>query len=114
MLVVELNTIIELGAVPRIAPALLDNLVMTALNESSQVSTDITIDGYMHNGRLIFTFDIPLIFKLGDKYEVSIKIQTTGIIIYLGKMIVVKENTDIQNYTPSTQQPQRFKKKNQS
>lgn len=113
MIVIELNTILEISAIPRVAPSLLDILVLTAINEKSQVSTDIPIDGYMHNGRLIFTFVIPLIFIAGDKYEISINNTTTSKLVYKGKMIVVKENTDIQNYTPSTQQTQRFKTKSQ-
>lgn len=111
MIVIELNTILKLSAVPRIAPFFSDSLVLTAIKESNQESIAIELIHYMHNGRLIFTFDTPETFKSGDKLEISIKNETENTIVYRGKAIVVKENTDIQNYTPSKQTIQRFKTK---
>ena len=113
MLVVRLNSLVEVSAVPRIAPALSDTLKLTATNETTQIETIIYIEFYMYNGRLVFTFDIPIEFKAGNKYEVEINNENTNTIIYRGKMIVINETTDIQNYTPSTQQTQRFKVKSQ-
>ena len=112
MLVVRLNSLVEVSAVPRIAPAF-DTLKLTATNETTQIETIIYIEFYMYNGRLIFTFEIPEAFKAGDKFEIEINEETTNTIIYRGKLIVVNESTDIQNYTPSTQQPLRFKTKSQ-
>jgi len=59
-------------------------------------------------------FELPAItqdvaYFAGDKHEITITNTTTETVIYRGKMIVVKEDTDIQNYTPSTQTTQRFK-----
>ena len=111
MIVIELNTILKLSAVPRIAPFFSDSLVLKAIKETTQESINIELIHYMYNGRLVFTFDIPDTFKSGDKLEISINNETTGAIVYRGKAIVVKEGTDIQNYTPSKQITQRFKTK---
>lgn len=114
MLVIELNTDNSLSAVPRIAPSLSDILVFKWINEFSQVTGEIEMIWQFSKGRLTFGFDtLPDDFIAGNKYEISIFNSNTGTIIYLGKLIVVKENTDIQNYTPSTQQQQRFKTKSQ-
>lgn len=114
MLVIELNTDNSLSAVPRIAPALSDILVFKWINENTQLTGDIEMIWQFSKGRLTFSFDtLPSDFIAGDKYEISIFNETTSAIIYLGKLIIVKEDTDIQNYTPSTQQTQRFKTKNQ-
>ena len=107
MKVIKLNTPFEVCVVPRIAPTLEDVLIFTAINEFSQVTVTQTITWTQKNGRISFTLASNIDFKAGNKYEISISKGAN--VIYLGKMIVVKEITDTQNYTPSKQTTQRFK-----
>jgi len=106
MKVIKLNTPFELSAVLRIVPTIGDVLIFTAINEFSQVEITQTLTWTIKNDRLLFTLASNVDFKAGNKYEISISNNTK--IIYLGKMIVVNELTDIQNYTPSKQTTQRF------
>ena len=105
MKVVELNKDVQLRAVVRVAPNLSDEL------ELITGSTVLPLTWSTYNGRLVFGFDTPANWKATDRFDFKIKNITTDSIIYIGKLIVVKEGTDIQNYTPSTQKTQRFKHK---
>jgi hypothetical protein len=112
MKVIKLDTPFDLSAVVRIAPTSGDIIDFYSRNEASNLELDININWEYSKGRLIF--EIPAItqgtmFNAGDKCEIIITNVTTGTVIYRGKLIVVKEDTDIQNYTPSTQTTQRFK-----
>ena len=108
MKVLKLNTSFEISAVVRIAPVLGDVLKVTAINEFSENSKEYTLTWVYLRNRLTFTLpDTNTDFKASNKYEITIK---NGVnIIYLGKMIVVNQATDIQNYTPSSQITQRYK-----
>lgn len=107
MKVLKLNTPFEISAVPRIALVSSDVLIFTARNENTNAGFDYTLDWSIVNGRLNFELpDTNPDFKAGNKYEIFIKKSDT--IIYRGKMIIVKEDTDIQNYTPSKQTTPRF------
>lgn len=110
MKVLKLNTPFEISAVVRTAPAQSDTLVLTVLNEFNQISFNYTLTWVVNNDRIEFTLpNTNPDLKAGNKYEIYINNTTTEDIIYRGKMIVVNENTDIQNYTPSKQVTQRFK-----
>lgn len=107
MKVLKLNTPFEISAVPRIALVSSDVLIFTARNEVTNVSVNYTLDWSLINGRLIFELpDTNPDFLAGNKYEIFIK--NGDIIAYRGKMIIVKEDTDTQNYTPSKQTTPRF------
>lgn len=107
MKVLKLNTPFEISAVPRIALVSSDVLIFTARNEVTGLSTDYTLVWSINNGRLVFELpDTNADFKAGNKYEIFIKKSDT--IVYRGKMIIVKEDTDTQNYTPSKQTTPRF------
>ena len=109
MLVYELSSRKNISAVPRIAPIFSDILEITIISEDSNYKSTQGIDFTLKNGRISFKFNPLTPFKSGSKYSISIKNTTTEAVIYRGKMLVVKQNTDIQNYTPSTQQAQRYK-----
>jgi len=107
MKVIKLNTPFEISAVPRIALVSSDVLIFTARNENTGSATNYTLIWSLVNGRLIF--ELPSTnpdFVAGNKYEIFIK--RIDEIVYRGKMIIVKEDTDIQNYTPSKQTTPRF------
>lgn len=107
MKVIKLNTPYEICAVPRIALVLSDVLIFTARNETSSFIFEQTLNFSIINDRLKFTLTSPILdFKAGNKYEIFIT--TNGLIVYRGKMIIVKEDTNIQNYTPSNQTTPRF------
>lgn len=112
MKVIKLDTPFELSAVVRIAPSLGDIIDFKSRNEATNLEADFNINWEYSRGRLLFT--LPEItqgvaYFAGDKHEITITNTTTSEVIYRGKMIVVNELTDIQNYTPSTQTQQRFK-----
>ena len=107
MKVLKLNTPFEISAVPRIALVSSDVLIFTARNEVTGLSADYTLVWSIINGRLNFELpDTNPDFIAGNKYEIFIKKSDT--IVYRGKMIIVKEDTDTQNYTPSKQTTPRF------
>jgi len=107
MKILKLNTPFEISAVPRIALVSSDVLIFTARNENTNVSFNYTLIWSIVSGRLVF--ELPNTnpdFIAGNKYEIFIK--RIDEIVYRGKMIIVKEDTDIQNYTPSKQTTPRF------
>ena len=112
MKVIKIDTPFELSAVVRIAPSTGDIIDFKSRNEATDLEADFNINWEYTHSRLLFT--LPAItqdvaYFAGDKHEITITNTTTDTVIYRGKMIVVKEDTDIQNYTPSTQTTQRFK-----
>lgn len=110
MKVIKLNTPFEISVVPRTMLTQSDDtLVFTAINEFSQVTFSNDIPWLNQNGRIVFEVPDNSNYKAGNKYEIYIKRLSDEMILYRGKMIVVKEDTDIQNYTPSKQTTQRFK-----
>ncbi len=111
MKIVKLDSIIEICAVVRTAQTLLYDLVLKLRNETTDTVIDVKISWVFKRGRLRFFFEQPEDFSAGNKYEIEIKNEFTNDIVYRGKLLVVTEDTDIQNYTPSKQQTQRFKTK---
>tara|TARA_R110000782_G_scaffold30243_1_gene75220 strand:- start:3 stop:329 length:327 start_codon:yes stop_codon:yes gene_type:complete len=108
MKVLKLNTPFEISAVVRVAPVLGDILTFTATNEVTDNTKDYVLEWEYTRKRLVFTLpNTNTDFAAANKYEITIKNAET--VIYLGKMIVVNEITDTQNYTPSNQITQRYK-----
>tara|TARA_R110000822_G_scaffold62632_1_gene154284 strand:+ start:1197 stop:1523 length:327 start_codon:yes stop_codon:yes gene_type:complete len=108
MKVLKLNTPLKISAVVRVAPVLGDILTMTAVNEFSGNSKEYTlIWDYLRDRLIFYLSNTNTDFVPENKYEITIK---NGVnVIYLGKMIVVNQSTDTQNYTPSSQTTQRYK-----
>lgn len=109
MKIVELDTPVELSAVVRSIPQTGDSINIILKNEVSGLVIDLPTTWTYEKQRLKFSFDIPLDFKAGNHYQITLKNGSN--VIYLGNLLVVKEGTNIQNYTPSTQRTQRFKSK---
>jgi hypothetical protein len=107
MKIIKLNTDLKVVAIPRTMPPLGEVLNFKAINEFSQFEISLTVDWWRDKDRIVFILPINSNYKAANKYEISIRQGTTT--IYEGKMLVVKEITDTQNYTPSKQRPQRFK-----
>jgi len=111
MKVLELNKPIELWAVVRTATITGENLILKLRNETNNLLIEIPIVWSVSRERLVFSFNVHADFKAGNKYELEIYNQSTSESLYFGKLLIVKENTNIQNYTPSSQITQRFKSK---
>ena len=106
MKVIKLGSNVEISAVVRIAPIYWHNLALSARNETTNFVHNIALNWFIRKDRIVFTFDIPTEFEVTNKYEITLYNETTSELIYRGKLIVVKQNTDIQNYTPSKQKTQ--------
>lgn len=109
MKVIELDTPIELSAVVRTIPQMGDSINIILKNENSGLVIELPTTWTYSKQRLNFTFDIDPDFKAGNHYQITLKNGSN--VIYLGNLLIVKQNTNIQNYTPSTQRTQRFKSK---
>lgn len=112
MKIIRLNNDVKIGVVPRITPILTDELILKVRNEVSNLEMEIIVLFTIENERIIITFDVlPDDFIAGNKYEIEVYNETTLKTIYLGKLLIVKNDTDLQNYTPSKQRTQRYKAK---
>ena len=107
MKVLFLDSDLDFKVIPRTYPTITDNLLVTLRNEQTDltfnVDTTFTIDNYLN----ISILSQPIDFKVQNKYELTIK--NNGSTIYLGKLIVLKEGTDIQDYTYKTQNNEYFR-----
>lgn len=96
MKAVFLNTPLTFSLIPRIYPSLSDDLLLTLRKE---------IDNTILTPEFTFTVDEklnitittqPTEFKILDKYE--IELTNEGETIYLGKLVILKEGTNTQNF----------------
>lgn len=94
-----LNNSLELLLIPRFYPNNTVNLVLNMRNEMTdevltpEISVCIT--------DLLNITILNTEFKVQDKFQISLF--SDGDLIYLGKLIVLKEGTDVQNYEYNTQ-----------
>lgn len=107
MKVLFLNTELSFSVIPRKYPAEIEDILVTLKNENTgeylTPSFSFTVDE-----KLNITLDSqPQDFRSQNKYEVEIK--NGSEIIYLGKIIVLEEETDVQNYEYGSQTNTRFK-----
>lgn len=101
MKAVFLNNPLTFSLIPRIYPSLSDNLVLTLRKE---------IDNTILTPEFTFTVDEklnititeqPNSFQILNKYEIELK--NGSEIIYLGKLIVLKDGTNTQTFEYGTQ-----------
>jgi hypothetical protein len=108
MKVLYLNKPYDINLVPRVYPLANEDLVLTLRNESTQLTFEPEIE-YLVNGLLTVSIigGVPLDeFQSMNKYELTLK---NGLsVVYKGKLIVVDESTDIQNYAYTDQTNSRF------
>ena len=95
MKAIFLNTPFEFYFIPRNFPVETDTLSLSLRNEFD--GTILTPTVFFEVGqRIKITIDSQSFFKAFEKYEVEIK--NGNEIIYLGKMIVLNEGENTQNY----------------
>jgi hypothetical protein len=101
MKAVFLNMPLTFSLIPRIYPSLSDTLILTLRKE---------IDNTVLTPEFTFTVDEkvnititeqPDSFKILDKYEIELKNESE--VIYLGKLVILKEGTNTQNFEYGTQ-----------
>ena len=110
MKVIELNTPIEVPLIPRVMPLMGDLITIQLINEFTNLVINLPTIWTYSKQRLIISFDENQPdFKIGNKYQITLK--NGANVIYMGNLLIVKENTNLQNYTPSSQITQRFKSK---
>jgi hypothetical protein len=98
MKILYLDTDYTFKFIPRIAILQNDALIVDLKNEYTKVSTENIENSFVLNGNYIeITLNsLPLGAKHRDKFELSIMKDNDA--VYLGKILVVNEGTDIQNY----------------
>lgn len=89
--------------IPRLYPVITDALALTFENGMS-----IAFSWEVTNKYLLITLEDTSSFKQRENY--SFTILSTTDIIYKGKMIFLKDDTDVQNYTNQSQDNKRYKK----
>lgn len=99
-----LNNSLELHLIPRIYPNNTVNLVLNMRNEMTDEVLTPEIIVYITD--LLNITILNTEFKVQDKFEISLF--SDGNLIYLGKLIVLKEGTDVQNYEYNTQKNEIF------
>jgi hypothetical protein len=83
--------------VPLISPQISDDLIIELRNEISNLLIIEACNWTENLGRIYLTIPAPQVdFAIGNKYSFVIKNSTTP--IYYGKLTVLSESTDIQNF----------------
>ncbi|WP_165579367.1 hypothetical protein [Flavobacterium sp. ABG] len=84
-------------------------LSVTLTNELTNTKIELSFTSIISGAYLTIILNtIPNDFTSGNKYAIEINNITSQSIIYLGKLMIVDENTDIQNYAYATQSNSRF------
>jgi uncharacterized protein (DUF1697 family) len=110
MKIIELNKPITLEFVVRQIPKIGDLISIQLTNEFTDLLIELPVFWTYEKQRLCVSFEnANADFKIGNKYQIVLK--NGANIIYMGNLLIVRQNTNLQNYTPSNQTPQRFKSK---
>lgn len=111
MRVVEIDNEMLIELVPRAFPCAGEVIGINLINEFTNLEINlISSFWYLEKNRLFINFDgSNTDFKPTNKYKMVLKIEEE--IIFIGYLMLIKKNTNIQNYKPSTQTTQRFKEK---
>lgn len=105
MKVLLLNTPFIFSVIPRKYPNFGDNLILGLRDETSEIINNPVITWNTDN-QLNITIDPSVVFITQTKYEVILI--NNGELIYQGKMIILDQNTDVQNYTYGSQTTSQF------
>jgi hypothetical protein len=106
MKILFLGDPLNFSVIPRIYPIISDTIILSLKNEMTGLEIipgiTFTIDDKLN----ISITTQPADFKTQNKYEISLK--NGADLIYLGKMIILDSNTNIQNYEFNSQTSSRF------
>lgn len=110
MKIIELDKPVSIGFVARRTPDNGDLITIKLVNELSGFTLNLPTTWSYSKQRLNISFDgTQADFKAGNKYQITLK--NGANVIYLGNLLIVKENTNLQNYTPLNQTTVRYKTK---
>ena len=102
-----MNTTAIFSVILRVYPSELDIISLTLRNELSDFVITPDISFTVGQRLQVHIEDAIADFKSGNKYEIVI--DNAGAVIYRGRLIVVDELTDTQNFEYTTQENGRFK-----
>ncbi|KAF2337225.1 hypothetical protein [Flavobacterium daemonense] len=110
MKVLRLNTSEQFSCIPREYPNPSDTLSVKLKNELTNLVIDLVFTFNLSDAYLtVIVEDVPADFATGNKYEITItNITQQDKTVYLGKLLIVDEHTDIQNYDYQKQSNSRF------
>jgi hypothetical protein len=106
MKVLFLNTPLEFSLIPRKYPFISDELTLSLRNETTGLLINPVITFTVSDKLDITLTTQPLDFKTQNKYEVTLLNDSE--IIYKGKLIVLEEGTDVQNYNYGSQTTSKY------
>jgi len=109
MKVLFLDTPLVFYLIPRVYPIITDTLTLYLRNEITDKTITPAITFTISEKLKITIPAQPTDFKIQNKYEVELKNGSS--VIYRGKIIILAEGTDIQNYEYSSQINAKFKYK---
>lgn len=106
MKVLFIDNDLNFSLIPRKYPQITDTLSVTLRNENTDFKI-VSNFSFSVNEKLNITLENHSDFKVSNKYEVEIR--NDGVIIYLGKLLFLEQNTDVQNYNYGSQSNSIFK-----
>lgn len=107
MKVLFLDTPLVFYLIPREDPLETDTLTLAMRNEiTGKIITPVVNFELINKDIKITIPDQPEDFSISNKYE--IELINNSIVIYRGKLIILAEGTDIQNYNYSSQPNAKF------
>lgn len=110
MKVIKLNQLEQFKCVPRQYPNSTDELSVKLKNELTNTVIDLVFTFSVSTSYLTIAItDVPADFESGNRYEITItNITNNNNLVYLGKLLIVDENTDVQNYEYKQQSNSRY------
>lgn len=111
MKVIKINTDNSFSCIPRVYPKIGDSLKLELINELTKEVLNISFTYSVLNTYLTIVINtVPKQLENGAKYAISItNMSQNNVVTYNGKLMVVDENTDIQNYEYTKQSESIFK-----
>jgi hypothetical protein len=109
MKIVFINSADTISLIPRSTIANTNTLELYLTSEGDNVKGNyiFSVNSYMNGILRINTVSFSSLLKLGQTYKIEL---LDGVkLVYLGRLIVVDQNTDIQNYSRSLQSNSLFK-----
>ena len=106
MKVLFLDADLDIYLIPRVYPLITDTLTLNLRREQSDVNISPAVTFVIDERFKITITDQPSDFKTQNKYELELKNGTKT--IYRGKIIILAEGTDVQNYEYNSQPNQRY------